>query len=82
MEKRKGSRLITVGNREYSWFRGKTATEIRNLATKKKVIVNNDELSQTVTISACEWQPCSCSDYDAEQTTPRLVASYISRTAI
>jgi len=50
VQKRKGSRLITVNNVDYSWFRGKSVTEIRNLETRKTKRVSNEHLDKPVDI--------------------------------
>lgn len=49
-QKRKGSRLITVNGTKYSWFRGKTVTEVRNLDTRKTERVPNETLDKTVNV--------------------------------
>lgn len=47
-EARRGSRTIVVQDREYSWFRGKSSTEIRNLETNKAVVVANGDLEEVL----------------------------------
>lgn len=55
---RKGSRTITVEGTDYSWFRGRSNTEIRNLTTNKATIVENAKLEVICdTVCDCCGEP-------------------------
>jgi hypothetical protein len=77
MTKRKGSRSIVVDNQEYSWYRGKVSTEIRNLATNKAVLIHNQNLERKIIIDQCVCGPECCPVEYGEATTPSAIAEWI-----
>jgi hypothetical protein len=83
---RKGARPITVQGREYSWLRGRTVTEIRNLETNKAVHVEHAKLEQIVAITPA----CDCCgeniynepDIETPVVMPKAVRHYIMANAL
>jgi len=83
-QKRKGSRTINVNGVEYSWFRGKSVTEIRNLETRKTKRIPNEQLDKSVDIVV----HCDCCNepvyhdgilvtHPGVSTTPSAIREYI-----
>ena len=89
IQKRKGSRLINVNGVDYSWLRGKSVTEIRNLETNKAKHVPNAELEKNIEI----LELCDCCDeptyidgklvtYPGLVTTPSTIRDFIVSTQL
>jgi hypothetical protein len=77
---RKGSRTLIVQGVEYSWFKGRKVTEIRNLVTNKAVHVPNRELEQKF-VDTC---PCYHEEGDGycwwnerQVVLPEAIRNYI-----
>ncbi len=89
-KKRKGSRLITVNGTAYSWFRGKSNTEVKNLETGKAMVVPNQELEMLVEyVSRCDccFEPRYDSQgeiisYEVGVATPRLIETFIKARSL
>lgn len=77
IEKRKGSRLISVNGIDFAWYRGKSSTEIRHLETNKAIYVNNSEV-EADWCDLCRGPITSCgTTLGVPATFPALIRAYI-----
>jgi hypothetical protein len=77
---RKGSRTVTVNGTDYSWYRGRSNTEIRNLETNKAEVVENIKI-ETMLETSCDC----CGEPDGGETgvtMPANVRHYIMANPI
>lgn len=81
--KRKGSKQVDIGEESFSFFVGKTVTEIRNLNTNKAQNVKNEELMDgRPYCDICGFDPECPRATPSSAITPAAVKNYIKQHII